>query len=189
MLYDANFRLDESAERLQPLDFNVVELIRKNERGELHLVQKHGTIILRTVEPDEDPLHTKRYMSLPFGGTPDCFYCLSDPHNASYNPGGFLFHEEKLFFAAGLISLQHDYDGYRQSPVENWGNYATDETFIETVQHFQEAGIPLIRTEEDQRRYYDMKSWPDGKLPNLGEMSYEEAFEHVRQSRLHHPNT
>jgi hypothetical protein len=173
MLYDANLRLNEDEPELIELDFGVVELIRRNEKGELDKGHKLVPMILRTIGVDKFEL-SKTIMSLAFGG--DCFYCLTDPENPSYTPGGFLFENEALYFAKNLISLEHERDGFRQQPTVMKGNYATDLSFRQVIESFQQAKVPLIRTIEDKGVYYDKKSWPDGRIPNLGAISYDESF-------------
>jgi hypothetical protein len=178
MLYDANFRLNENEPELKVLDFGVVELIRRNERGELggllpNTRHKLVPIILRTVKEMDCGLGGT-IMALPFGG--DCFYCFTDPENPRYTPGGFLYEEEAMYYAKQLISLQHDRDGYRQQPTVMRGNYATDLSFKQVIESFHKEGVPLFRTVAEAGVYYDKKSWPNGQIPKVGKISYEEVF-------------
>ena len=179
MLYDGNFRLDELEQALKLLDFGVVELIRKNERGELNKGCRLVPIILRSVRELEKygkgNALNKTIMSLPSGG--DCFYCFTNPEDQRVNSGGFLFENGGLYFSRQLVNLGHDRDAYRQHPTSMSGNYATTASFREVIESFQQEGIPLFRTLEQTGFYYDKKSWPNRQIPNIGEIYYEEAFD------------
>jgi len=172
MLFDANFRLDEQEPKLRPFDFDIVELIRRNELGRLDLLGRLVPIIVRTLH--EINGYEGTIMALPFGG--DCMYCLTDPENPDYASGGFVYEQGNLFFARRLINMQHDRDGFRTQPTNIKGNYSTDLTFRETVLVFQQNDIPLYRTVAEAGVYYDKKSWPDGKVPNFGSMNYCDAL-------------
>ena len=173
MLYDGNFRLDKSEDILQPLEFSIVELIRRNEEGKLDNRHKLVPIILRHVKELDKTLDRHVIMALPFGG--NCFYCLTDNKAKRYDSGGFVYDNDALFFAKNMINLSQDRDGYRQNPTAIKGNYYTDSSFKAIIEQFQQAQVPLFRT-TNEVVYYDKKSWPDKSIPNLGEMSYSEAF-------------
>jgi hypothetical protein len=171
MLYDSNFRLNENASKLKELDFGIVELIRRNEIGSLDTGHRLVPIILRTLEGAEKFVGGTM-MSLPMG---DCFYCFTDPDNPNYVSGGFVFENDALYFAEKMINLDHDRDAFRSQPTITNGNYATDLSFRQVIEQFQHTGISLFKTIETPI-YYDKRYWPNEAIPNLGAISYEEAF-------------
>jgi hypothetical protein len=181
MLYEGNFRINDHEAKLKELDYDIVELIRRNEAGLLPNLLEGKRIIpflVSHVSERELELTRKPVVALPMGG--DCFYCLTDPESKYGICGGFLFDEGKLYFAPRLVNLAYDRDSFRQVPNLLFGNYFTDMDFRAVIQAFADAKIQLFRT-IDEVVYYDKRwGWPDGKIPRLKEMSYGEAFRELK---------
>ncbi|MBI5391352.1 hypothetical protein HZB02_07745 [Candidatus Woesearchaeota archaeon] len=178
MLYDGNFRIEKDEPELIPLDISIPELILRNEAGALHVFSPYPVVpFLISHLSERQPEHRwKRKPLVALPGSGECFYCITDPE--SRNPaGGFVYDAGMLYFASHLINLAHDRDAYRQIPDIIHGTYFTDLSFRQVVESFAQEKIPLFRT-LDEVVYYDKhrSRWPNATIPNLGAMSYEEAF-------------
>lgn len=175
MLFDGNFRLDETQDKLITLDFDIVELIRRNELGKLNSGEKIVPLLVSDVLDLENRLERNPLVALPMRGENESFYCINNPKNKN-SLGGFVYDSGILYFALGLLNLVDDRDSYRQIPNIMFGTYFTNLSFEQIIKCFESANIPLIKTIDDNRVYYDRTSWPEGQIPNLGKISYNEAL-------------
>ncbi len=176
MIYDGNFRIEETSADLIPVDCSPVELIARNDEKQLSKPQgwRIQPFAIQFLTANGCKRSALPMLSLPMQ---ESFYVITNPLAHVGSQGGFVYDGGVLLFAKGMINLRNDRDSYRQQPNIMQGNYFTDASFSEFVLSFKAQDVPLFRTIDDTVFYDKRINWPNHCAPRVDGMEYETALQ------------
>ena len=152
MLYKANFE----RQALIPVEYDIVDLVRMNEEG-------RQPITVRSLDP-KTRVPAGIVMALP---DKDSFHCFTRPGQK----GGFVYDNGAMYLAKNLQSIDS-----QLNPNPLRGYFATDKRFEDMIREFEDQEITIFRSIDDQSINHKKETWPMGQVPNMGTISYDEAF-------------